>query len=187
MVHELREYHFLQPNWDRYWDLFTGVCMPLRGTEFGVLRGAWIERHEGRVTFRHLWEYASLDHRAERRVALSAKPAWREDFIANATRLIDGQTLSMLSPKRVTLCRSNAGRTVQLFRFYCKVGAVGKLLERLEASGPAGWSTWSMEFPDPNGVIAIGETVSPDVPAAISTGLARVEVAAIEGVNVPSV
>ncbi|WP_280351361.1 NIPSNAP family protein [Pseudomonas sp. BN414] len=155
MIHELREYRIQPEAWPVYWKLFNQVCMPIRGEEFGRLRGMWTEMDSRQVRFFHLWEYASLDDRTRLRMALLNKPGWRDSFLAKAAPQIHKQHLRVLNPLRVADDLMAQGDEVHLVRYGCEVGRANEFRQRFEESGVEAHALWGMEFPDPNQVVVL--------------------------------
>lgn len=176
MIHELREYRLLPENWPLYFDLFRQVCMPLRGEAFGRLRGAWLEQDSRQVRFFHLWEYESLDERARLRLALAEKPAWREEFLAQAAPQIHRQHLRVLNPQRVAEDLMAGGHDLHLVRYGCDVGRVNAVRAELEDLCDAATSIWTMEFPDPNQVLTLSASAEIEFSAEARRSLQSVEI-----------
>lgn len=176
MIHELREYRLLPEKWPLYFDLFRQVCMPLRGEAFGRLRGAWLEQDSRQVRFFHLWEYESLDERARLRLALAEKPAWREEFLAQAAPQIHRQHLRVLNPQRVAEELMAGGHDLHLVRYGCDVGRVSAVRAELEDLCDAATSIWTMEFPDPNQVLTLSASAEIEFSAEVRRSLQSVEI-----------
>lgn len=152
MIHELREYRFTEPNWQRYEKLFRDVCWPLRRHAYGQLHGAWTTRHgEDTVGFVHLWAYESLDARARLRAELLAKPGWVIDFIEPVKPLLLRQTLSVQNPAAPQPSAA-VPSSAYLHRVRCAVGRAAPVVAELQRETPFVWTT---EFSDPNEVASI--------------------------------
>lgn len=154
-IHELREYEFTTENWPRYAALFADLGFPERKNDFGRLCGAWhcesVNVVDG-VRFFHLWEYDSLDHRAELRRSLLLRPRWTNEFLPTAAMLVHQQTLSVLNPIGDPLRLRASDKPVVLSRFKTRVGQAARVLSAL---GDRRLARWTTEFPDPNQVIAL--------------------------------
>ena len=156
MIHELREYTFEPHLWPRYRQLFLTVAGPVRGDDYGRLLGAWqaepVERIPGErevvVRFVHLWEYQSLDQRAQLRAELSRLERWTRDFLPHAGPLVRSQHLSVLNPQPGFVdWRSQEESVLYLHHWQCAVGKSAPLLAAMRQHANLCWST---EFPDPN-------------------------------------
>lgn len=158
MIHELREYRLLPEKWPVYFDLFKQVCLPIRGNEFGRVKGAWLEQDSRQVRFFHLWEYESLDDRTRLRLALADKPGWRQDFLAHAAPQIHRQHLRVLNPQRVAENLMSELADLHLVRYGCDVGKANAVRAELEQRCGEEMSIWTMEFPDPNQVLTLSES-----------------------------
>lgn len=176
MIHELREYRLLPEKWPVYFDLFQRVCMPLRGNEYGRLRGTWLEQDSRQVRFFHLWEYESLDARARLRVALAEKPGWREDFLAHAAPQIHRQHLRVLNPQRVAEDLMAIEHDLHLVRYGCDVGRANAVRAELEDLSDPSSSIWTMEFPDPNQVLSLSASSEIEFPEEVRRSLQSIEV-----------
>ena len=159
MIDELREYQFTAQAWEKYWDLFESLCLPIRGDEYGKLQGMWQERVGDKVTFRHIWRYDSLDERARLRGELIKVDAWREYFLPQAAPQVSKQFLQVLTPKLETDLDSLAPvRYLHVYR--CPTGKAAAVIqqistaiaqERVQVCG-----LWATEFSDPNQVVVMG-------------------------------
>ena len=163
MIDELREYVFKKTYWDMYWPLFEDVCLPTRRDDYGVLRGLWSISQGDEVRFIHLWRYASLDDRAQKRAQLMKVDAWRNDFLPRAAPHITRQFLQVLNPVVEASSDELAGACYQ-HTYNCSPGGAGGVIEQLKAAklvehgGIVG--VWSTEFSDPNQVIVISTSLA---------------------------
>ncbi|MGB9091834.1 MAG: NIPSNAP family protein [Pseudomonas farsensis] len=161
MVDELRQYTFTADAWEQYWALFTSLCMPIRGDDFGRLKGLWYDRIGDTVTFRHLWRYESLDARAHLRAELIKVDDWREKFLPQAAQHVSQQFLQVLVPK---LEEEGAGLAAAryLHSYRCATGKAGGVVQQI--AGVTGTARkhlcglWATEFPNPNQVVAMTST-----------------------------
>lgn len=161
MIHELREYTLEPALWPRYRELFLTIAGPVRGDGYGRMLGAWLAQPVGRlqgecddwIRFVHLWEYESLDQRAQLRVELSRNERWTQEFLPHAGPLVRSQQLSVLNPHSASgdWQELDSGE-LYLHRWQCAVGRAGSLLAALRRHANLCWST---EFPDPNAIACL--------------------------------
>lgn len=169
MIHELREYTLDAALWPRYRELFLTVAGPVRGDAYGRMLGAWVaepvglppEDRDDLIRFAHLWEYESLDQRAQLRVELSLNERWTKEFLPHAGPLVRSQQLSVLHPQPDSgdWFRLESGE-LHLHRWQCVVGKGSALLPALRKQANLCWST---EFPDPNSIACLAVQAKPPV------------------------
>ena len=84
----------------------------------------------------HLWSYDSLDHRAERRAALSQNERWRNEYLTVAGPLILRQDIRLMRPVRPLSDVEGEGHVYE-YRFYrTKVGKALAWAEKISAVMP---------------------------------------------------
>ncbi|MGQ7248101.1 NIPSNAP family protein [Halomonas sp. V046] len=154
MIHELREYTFKRPKWEAYWDLFNQVCMPIRKSNFGTLACTWKVERGDQVRFLHLWEYDSLEVRRQQRGALAKNKAWSDEFLPQATALIETQVSRILSPV-MPVAASDDVHEVYLTASYCRVGNAADVAAGIAARRDDMLGVWMEEFCDPNRVLSL--------------------------------
>lgn len=161
MIDELRQYTFTAEAWEKYWELFTGMCMPIRGDDFGQLRGLWYDRIGDTVSFRHVWRYESLDARAHLRAELIKVDDWREKFLPQAAQHVSQQFLQVLIPK---LDEDETGLAAAryLHSYRCPTGKAASVIQQIGGVTGAArkrlCGLWGTEFSDPNQVVAMTST-----------------------------
>ncbi|WP_322092587.1 NIPSNAP family protein [Paraburkholderia bannensis] len=168
MIYELREYTLDVENAPAYFELFREVGMPIRGDDYGRLVGNWTVDGEY-VKFIHIWEYASLQDRAQKRQALGQVDAWTRTFLPEAARRVSSQFLSILNPAGGRIRSKPAihtpeldGRVLHTLR--CRLGAATRVAAAIEEGSVARYDgIWIGEFPDPNTIYVLGDESS--VPA----------------------
>jgi|GEM_PF-628658 len=175
MIHELREYRFSNAKWPAYRELFNNLCLPLRGSRFGELLGAWVIETPDNVHFLHLWQYPSLDERTRLRRELAKIPEWTEVFLPRSRVLIQDQTLAVLNP--VSGSVPLRGETLYLHRYHCSTGGAGALANHLQSAPEGQLSLWIAEFPNPNEVLQLHSSSQPNAVSGVRTadGLRCVE------------
>ncbi|MBN3854002.1 hypothetical protein G3N59_11490 [Paraburkholderia sp. Ac-20340] len=168
MIYELREYTLDVENAQPYFDLFRDVGMPIRGNDYGRLVGNWTVDGEY-VKFVHIWEYASLEDRAQKRSALGKVDAWSRTFLPEAARRVSSQFLTILNPAGGRI-RSEPGahfpeldgRVLHMLR--CRLGTAPSIAAAIDQGSAARYDgIWIGEFPDPNTIYVLGDEQS--VPA----------------------
>lgn len=88
MIYELRTYDVKPGRLAEYMQLFNDVGVPAR-KNFGTLIGFWSTEFGPLSRVVHLWQYESLDRRAELRAALMQQPQWTQDFLPLANPMLD--------------------------------------------------------------------------------------------------
>lgn len=95
-IYELRNYSVHPKDINNFLDL-SNKWLHLR-TKYSKLIGYWRSEIGGPINeLVHIWEYDSLNHRAEVRKALAADPAWIENYFS--------KILPMLQKQENSLCK----------------------------------------------------------------------------------
>lgn len=187
MIDELRHYRFTLDAWEQYWALFTGRCLPIRGNDFGELRGLWYERIGDSVNFRHLWRYESLDARAHLRGELLKVDDWREGFLPQAGRHVSQQFLQVLVPK----LEEGAGRldaVRYLHSYRCPTGKAAGVIQQIAAvegvTRERLCGLWATEFADPNQVVVM--TSTDEAPLLALSAAVEIETRRLQPLAIPA-
>jgi len=149
MIHELREYVIEREQAPGYFALFRDVGMPIRGDAYGRLVGNWVV-DEGTIRFLHVWSYASLAERAEKRAALGKVPEWTGAFLPGAAARVSSQSITILNP--VTGAESLAHGPRVLHALRCRLAKAAQVAAALARAHPDADGVWVAECPDPNAV-----------------------------------
>ncbi|RQR51574.1 NIPSNAP family protein [Burkholderia sp. Bp9140] len=164
MIHELREYVIEREQAPDYFTLFRDVGMPIRGNEYGRLVGNWVI-DEGAIRFLHLWSYASLADRTEKRAALGKVPEWTGAFLPGAAARVSSQYIRILNPVAGVLADGGAGPVTQgpraLHVLRCKLGKAAQVAAALARAHTGADGIWVAEFPDPNEVYLLNGSAAP--------------------------
>ncbi|MBJ9895576.1 NIPSNAP family protein [Burkholderia cenocepacia] len=164
MIHELREYVIECDRAPGYFALFRDVGMPIRGSEYGRLVGNWMV-DEGTIRFLHLWSYASLAERAEKRAALGQVPEWTGTFLPGAVAHVSSQSITILNPVAGAVAERDAHllahgpRVLHVLR--CKLGKAAQVAAMLARAHADADGVWVAEFPDPNAVYLLNRSEAP--------------------------
>lgn len=187
MIDELRHYSFTAQAWEHYWLLFNEQCLPIRGDDFGRLRGLWYERIGDTVNFRHVLRYDSLDERARLRAELGRIDAWREGFLPQAAVHVGQQFLQVLIP-RIDDPQGGLSAARYLHSYRCPTGKAASVIQQIDGVGGAArerlCGLWSTEFPDPNQVVVMTSTEQApvlDLTAAIAIETRRLQPLGLSG------
>ncbi|CAH0343858.1 NIPSNAP family protein [Bacillus sp. CECT 9360] len=95
MIYEMRTYSIKVGKTQEYLKLFEEIGLPLI-TKYAKLVGYWYTEIGELNQVIHVWEYESLDTRAERRRALYNDQDWLENFISIALPLLEKQESKIL-------------------------------------------------------------------------------------------
>jgi hypothetical protein len=95
MIYEMRTYSIKIGKSQEYLQLFEEVALPII-SKYSNLVGFWFTEIGELNQLIHVWEYKSLDTRAERRKALYNDPEWLENFIPKALPLLEKQESKIL-------------------------------------------------------------------------------------------
>ncbi|MGK8207793.1 NIPSNAP family protein [Burkholderia cenocepacia] len=164
MIHELREYVIECDRAPDYFALFRDVGMPIRGSEYGRLVGNWMV-DEGTIRFLHLWSYASLAERAEKRAALGKVSEWTGTFLPGAVANVSSQSITILNPvagavaERGARSLAHGPRVLHVLR--CKLGKAARVAAMLARAHADADGVWVAEFPDPNAVYLLNRSEAP--------------------------
>ncbi|CAM2157930.1 NIPSNAP protein [Paraburkholderia tropica] len=165
MIYELREYALDVDNAPAYFELFRDVGMPIRGNDYGRLVGNWTVDGEY-VKFVHIWEYESLQDRAQKRLALGKVDAWTQTFLPEAAKRVSSQFLTILNPAGGRICSEPTAHTPEpdgrvLHTLRCRLGTAPRVAAAIEQGTAARYDgIWIGEFPDPNTVYVLGDELS---------------------------
>ncbi|WP_321852417.1 NIPSNAP family protein [Burkholderia diffusa] len=164
MIHELREYVIERDQAPGYFALFRDVGMPIRGSEYGQLVGNWMV-DEGTIRFLHLWSYASLAERAEKRAALGKVPEWTGAFLPGAVAHVSSQSITILNPVAGAVAEGGAHSLAHgprvLHTLRCKLGKAAQVAAALARAHTDADGVWVAEFPDPNAVYLLNRSEAP--------------------------
>ncbi|WP_047153882.1 NIPSNAP family protein [Aneurinibacillus tyrosinisolvens] len=97
MIHEMRTYSVKIGKTQEYLQLFEEIGLAII-SKYAKLVGYWYTEIGELNQIIHIWEYESLDLRAERRKALYSDPEWLEEFIPKAMPLLEKQESKILYP-----------------------------------------------------------------------------------------
>jgi hypothetical protein len=97
MIYEMRTYTVKIGKTQEYLQLFEKIGMPII-SKYTKLVGYWYTEIGELNQVIHMWEYKSLDIRAERRQALYNDPEWLNNFISKAMPLLEKQESKILYP-----------------------------------------------------------------------------------------
>lgn len=161
MIHELREYTMPIENWPDYIDAFQHVAHPIRGDNFGAFIGSWCSPATASIRFYHLWQFDSLNDRAEKRAALAKIPEWTNTFLPLAWKNVNSQLVSILNPVEVLASEVMSSTGLYLYKIQTKLGKAGSLTKLLAEDSNFRLATiglWTCEFPDPNAVIVLSKS-----------------------------
>ncbi|PFH20403.1 NIPSNAP family protein [Burkholderia sp. JKS000303] len=185
MIHELREYVIERERAPGYFALFRDVGMPIRGNEYGRLVGNWTI-DEGTIRFLHVWSYASLAERAEKRAALGRVPGWTDAFLPGAVAHVSSQSITILNPIAGTVA-GDGTRSVEhgarvLHALRCKLGRAAQVAAALARTHADADGVWVAEFPDPNAVYLLNRGAAPlaDPTALAELGVLHATATAID-------
>lgn len=176
MIDELREYEFTLECWDKYWELFTGLCLPIRSNDFGILRGMWLEQTGDKVRFLHMWRYSSLEARSRLRGELLKIDAWRNEFLPEAASQIGKQFLQVLNPRLGGNDLLNSAAACFMHLYPCPAGKANAVIQQIEdgmgEADPRLLSVWATEFADPNQVVVLSSAEhAPHIAVEILAGI----------------
>ncbi|CAH2602357.1 NIPSNAP family protein [Rhodovastum atsumiense] len=97
MIYELRTYQIQVGKVGEYVAHFQNVGLPII-SRYAELVGYWTADPGPLNHVFHLWRYASLDQRAERRARLYQDAEWQSRFLPVALPLIVRQESAILNP-----------------------------------------------------------------------------------------
>lgn len=179
MIHELREYVIERNQAPGYFALFRDVGMPIRGNEYGRLVGNWVV-DEGTIRFLHVWSYASLAERAEKRAALGKVPEWTGTFLPGAVAHVSSQSITILNQVAGTDSLAHGPRVLHALR--CRLGKATQVAAALARAHPDADGVWVAEFPDPNAVYLLNRGTAPfaDPVALDALGVLHVTATALD-------
>jgi hypothetical protein len=95
MIYEMRTYSIKIGKLQDYLKVFEEVGLPII-SKYAKLVGYWYTEIGELNQIVHIWEYPSLDVRAERRKALYNDQEWLETFIAHAMPMLEKQESKIL-------------------------------------------------------------------------------------------
>ncbi|MDF2646959.1 MAG: hypothetical protein K0Q73_2764 [Paenibacillus sp.] len=95
MIYEMRTYMVKIGKLNDYLRLTEEVGIPII-SNYAKLIGYWYTEIGELSQVVHIWEYPSLDVRAERRKALFSDQEWLDKFIANALPMLEKQENKVL-------------------------------------------------------------------------------------------
>jgi hypothetical protein len=95
MIYEMRTYSIQIGKTQQYLELFEEIGLPII-SKYAKLVGYWYTEIGELNQVIHIWEYESMDIRAERRKALYSDPEWLENFISKAMPLLEKQESKIL-------------------------------------------------------------------------------------------
>lgn len=97
MFYEMRTYRLRPGALAEYLRLVEQEGLPVQRRHLGRLAGYWYSEIGPLNQVVHLWAYASLDEREQRRAALAADPAWQA-FLPRLQALIEAMESKILKP-----------------------------------------------------------------------------------------
>ncbi|PLT33479.1 NIPSNAP family protein [Bacillus sp. V5-8f] len=97
MIYEMRTYTIKIGKMQEYLHALEETGLPII-TKYAKLIGFWTTEIGELNQAIHIWEYESLDIRAERRKALYNDTEWVEGFVPKLLPLLDKQESKILNP-----------------------------------------------------------------------------------------
>ena len=159
MIHELRTYTLHPGKIPAYLDLAAHVARPVRGDNYGICRGYWASEFGQVNQIWHLWEFESLDDRAERRRALAANERWQTEYVPKVRPLMQRQDIRFLQPMRTLNPPEASGHVYELRAYRTQPGMAQAWAELFVSYLPVreryspNVGIWVGEAPQPNEVV----------------------------------
>ncbi|MFB4164256.1 NIPSNAP family protein [Alteribacillus sp. JSM 102045] len=97
MFYEMRTYTIKVGKTKEYLDHFENVGLPII-SQYAKLVGWWYTDIGELNQVIHIWEYASLDERKEKREALYKDEAWIKEFVPKAFGILEKQESKVMYP-----------------------------------------------------------------------------------------
>jgi hypothetical protein len=137
MIYEMRTYTTpagMAPVLAKY---STEIGRPIRGDDYGKLEGYWLTEIGPLNQVMHLWSYADLNDRQEKRAALGHNERWTNEFLPKAGPLILRQDIRLMSSVKPLNPPTSQGNVYE-YRFYrCKTGKAAAWANHLKDALPA--------------------------------------------------
>jgi hypothetical protein len=96
MLYEMRTYRIKPGMTSKYLEYFEQNGLPII-SRYLTLVGWWYTEVGQLNQVIHIWEYATLDERTEKREALYNDPEWVENFLPTALSMIEKQESQIMN------------------------------------------------------------------------------------------
>lgn len=134
MIHELRMYTTPPGMAPELANTSADIAREIRGDEYGKLEGYWVSEVGSLNKCIHLWSYNDLNHREERRAALSKNERWRTEYLPKVYPLVLRQDIRLLAPAREIAAPANEGNLYELRYYRCKTGKAAQFIASMNES-----------------------------------------------------
>lgn len=123
MIYELRTYT-LRPGTAPLVAKNAGtIGRDIRGDDYGKLEGYWMTEIGPLNQVMHMWSYADLNERAEKRAALSQNARWTGEYIPNIREHLVRQDIRILNQVVGPKAPESTGNIYELRNYRLKPGA----------------------------------------------------------------
>jgi NIPSNAP len=137
MLYEMRTYTTPAGKAPLLADTSAEIARSIRGDEYGKLEGYWITDIGPLNKCMHLWSYHDLNHREERRAALSRNERWKSEYLPKAFSLVRRQDIRLMVPARPLNPPTTQDNIYEFHYYRCHVGKTAEFVKRLLEALPA--------------------------------------------------
>ncbi len=113
------------------------IGRPIRGDDYGKLEGYWVTEIGPLNQVMHLWSYADLNDRQDKRAALGQNERWRNGFLPKAGPLILRQDIRLMSAAKPLNAPKSEGNVYEYRYYRCKTGKANVWADMLVEALPA--------------------------------------------------